>query len=64
VGPHTGKVPKKGSQYRQTCEPAGHVKPGGKWSSIDGPVALTDPPPGPYCRDLTPPVQKPATQAR
>jgi hypothetical protein len=48
-----GKKPeKRGSQYRQTCEPAGHTAPGEGWKKLDGLVTLTEPPPGPYCRDL------------
>ena len=49
-----GKLPEKiGSQYRATCEPAGHTVPStGKWSAADGLTTLTEPPPGPFCRDL------------
>lgn len=54
-----GKIPERvGSQYRSTCEPAGHVEPGGEWHKLDGHTTLTEKPPGPYCRDLTPPEKR------
>jgi hypothetical protein len=55
-----GKVPDRiGSQHRKTCEPMGHSK-GGSWHEMKGHTTLTEPPPGPFCRDLDPPKSEAA----